>query len=138
MYGYGHGSHFVAFLGPSHCQHCNNTKPQLLNASYSSEMLMGVTEYTYGGVSIVCPVCKYGFSFEFPPFNSRMSKWFGGKKTKEKWDDARRKLAALERSIDIELTKRVYVELGFFEKRRYQKMLDQLKFGNLLIQLKHA
>ena len=138
MWGAGYGSHFVGYLPISSCPRCSNARQWELYAQYSSEMFIGITEYTYSGVSAVCPICKNGHGVEFPPFGSRLAKWFGGKKTKEKWRTARLMLTDLRKGLNVEITRSYYKKLGYFEKRRYRQMLRQLEFTDFAIALEHA
>lgn len=138
MYGFGRGRHFMAYLNAQHCNHCNNTSRWQLYSNYYSEMLLGVTEFSYTGVDIVCPVCEFGNGISFHPFNSRMTKIFGSSKTKKDQEDAVRAIAELLAAVDIPETYNYFCSLGWINKRRYKAMLNQLKQGAFLVHLLHG
>lgn len=135
--GYGHGSHFVAHLDKNYCSHCKNTAVTQLYAAYSSEMMLGVTEYSYNGISVVCPVCHYGYNIKFTPFNSRFFNLIAGKKAKEERAIALDTLKNLEKHINIDETRKFYENLNLLNRNDYRKMLKQIQLSNLLDRLKN-
>jgi len=134
----GYGSEFVGFLGSSHCSHCGNTAKAALYAKYSSETFLFVTEYTYDGVSVVCPICHHGWEHTFTAFSSRLARLFMGKKAKAKRAAAINILAEIESQLDIQSLRHQYASLGWLQKRSYRKMLYQLRFQSTLVNLLHG
>ena len=138
MYGLGYGSHFVARLDSSHCHHCHNTSWRELYAGYSSEMMLGVTEYYYSSAKLVCSICHHGSELSFPQFNSRATKWFGGKKARDKQNEAILLISRLLALADIRGARDYYLGLSWGEKRIHRKMLEQLGQKDYLIRLLHG
>lgn len=118
MYGYGHNEAFVAWGRPITCEHCHNNGHEAIYAPYTYEMLMGIRKYTYGAIIIACHICRWG----------QMIK-------RDKLPDAK---AMLHNIINVPSVKSYYDKLGYLEKRRYLKMLEQLRLHDLVITLKHG
>ena len=138
MYGFGHGSRFVAHLGVMKCQNCGNENRAQLYAGYTSTMLLGATDFEYQSASVVCPICHVGSTFQFPSPASRAGKLLGGSKRRSELDAALAKLNQLAQQAHIPSTQTHFESLGWIEKRRYRTMLQQLCLNELLIQLEHG
>lgn len=138
MIGFGDGSHFVAHLGMSCCNHCANTTRQQLYADYSSTALLGMADFTYAGIKVICPVCHHGSGYRFAPLNSRFDKVFGGGNAKRKRAEVIASLKALASEADIPSTRSYYHGLSWLDKRRYRGMLEQLELNDLMVLIQHG
>ena len=85
MPAFGSGSTFVGYLPPESCDNCHNTKHKHIKSTYTSSSILGLTEYNYTGIAVVCPICEDGHLLNFPPFkqNSIVLRWLDTKKTKQ-------------------------------------------------------